>query len=57
MIEALAGPLKPDQVLWVDFRCPNVHCRRYIVTVAAGTPIQRGYCSRCGLKYENQVAR
>lgn len=41
---------------WVDFRCPNARCHRYIVTVPAGTLIKRGYCGRCGQKYGEMVA-
>lgn len=46
-----------DPVVWVDFRCPNTSCRRYLFTVEAGTVIRRGYCRACGLRYSDQVAR
>lgn len=44
-----------DPVVWVEFRCPS--CGRYVQTLPLGTPVLRGYCSRCSKKYTNQVAR
>lgn len=37
----------------VELRCPG--CGQYIVTVPKGTPVARGYCRACGLKFVERV--
>lgn len=49
----------PARVQWeqlelVDVKCPA--CKGYLVSVPKGTPVARGYCRACGLKFVEQVA-
>ena len=57
MLGIVPEVLVADPVVWVEFRCPNARCRHYLVTVPAGTLVQRGYCRSCGLRFTDQVAR
>lgn len=38
----------------VEVKCPK--CTGYLVTVPRGTPVSRGYCRACGLKFVEVVA-
>lgn len=45
-----------DSIEWVEVRCPNRACNRYVTTVPKGTPMSGGYCLGCKLRWGKRVA-
>lgn len=43
------------EIQWAELKCPR--CKAFLAVLPAGTPVNRGYCKACGLKFVELVVR